>query len=113
MTELSTAGAVIPIVYVDERVDGEKGLFSAAQAAATKVGAVSVGELSGNLRAMCGRLGEMFAATRELSGEFELDEFEVILELTAKGEVRLIGSASTEVKGGVKLIFRRPGAVRS
>lgn len=38
---------------------------------------------------------------------YELQSFEVALEVTAKGEIRFIGSAASEVKGGLKLVFAR------
>ncbi|KKK05084.1 hypothetical protein LQ51_15570 [Micromonospora sp. HK10] len=105
--EPSADGAHLSVLYAEHSVDGEKGLFSAARAAALRVGAVDVAQLSANLRAVSGQLSEIFHAMRDQPGPFELDEFEVTLELTAKGEVRLIGSAGSEIRGGVKLLFRR------
>ncbi|MFY1689132.1 Pepco domain-containing protein [Plantactinospora sp. WMMB782] len=102
-------GSFIAIVYTDDRFDGEKGLFSAAKSAATKIGTVNADQLATNLEAICGRLAGVFQAARRATGGFELDSFEVMLEFTAKGEVRLIGSASTEIKGGVKVVFRPSG----
>jgi hypothetical protein len=38
---------------------------------------------------------------------FSLDSLELTVELTGKGEVRLIAAASAELKGGIKLVFAR------
>jgi hypothetical protein len=39
------------------------------------------------------------------SPRFQLESFEVTVEISAGGEIRMIGSVSTEIKGGLKLIF--------
>lgn len=102
------ANALIPIVYTDDRPDGEKGLFSAARTLSSRVGAISSGDLAANLSSVCARLAEVFQSAQRATGGFALDEFEVTLELSAGGEVRLVGSASAEFRGGIKLVFRRP-----
>jgi hypothetical protein len=103
-----SSNAPIPIVYIDDRPNGEKGLFSAAQSLSTKIGVIRSGDLAANLSSVCSHLAEVFQSAQRATGGFALDEFEVTLELTAGGEVRLIGSASTEFRGGIKLVFRRP-----
>ncbi|WP_240490761.1 hypothetical protein [Amycolatopsis vancoresmycina] len=101
------SGAGIPIVWVDPGVDGEKGLFSTARQVAGRIGELDSEELARNLSAVCSRLANAFRRAGEASEAFGLDAFEVNLDLTAKGEVRLVGSFSSEIKGGVKLVFRR------
>jgi hypothetical protein len=101
----------IPIVYIEgsERVDGEKGIFSAARQASARVGAVAADELAAHLSSVCRQLSATFNAVQRSSDAFDLDSFEVTLDIAASGEVRLIGSVSAEMRGGLKLTFtRRP-----
>jgi hypothetical protein len=100
-----TAG--IPIVYVDGPAAGEKGLFGAAGHIAVRSGVVNSDELAHNLSAICGRLADAFRQVHDTAGIFEMESVEVTLDLTAKGEVRMIASVSSEVRGGLKLVFRR------
>lgn len=99
--------AGIPVVYLDDSVDGEKGLFSAARQMPARLGVLDPDELSRNLSTVCARLAGAFRSAQEAADSFDLDAFEVTMELTAKGEVRLIGSVSSEIRGGLKLTFRR------
>jgi hypothetical protein len=101
----------IPIVYLEgsERVDGEKGIFGAARQASARVGAVAAGELAEHLASVCRQLSSTFNAVQRSADAFDLDSFEVTLDITASGQVRLIGSVSSELHGGLKLTFtRRP-----
>ena len=97
----------IPILYLDDPVDGEKGLFGPARQASGRLGVLDSDELARSLSMMCARLTGAFRSAQQAAGAFDLDAFEVTLDLTAKGEVRLIGSVSSEIHGGVKLTFRR------
>ncbi|MEV6911887.1 hypothetical protein [Amycolatopsis sp. NPDC051071] len=103
----ASSGAGIPIIWTDPAVDGEKGLFSTARQVAGRIGELDSEELARNLSAVCSRLANAFRQAAAASDAFELDAFEVNLDLSAKGEVRLVGSVSSEIKGGVKLVFRR------
>jgi len=97
----------IPVIYVGDPVDGEKGLFSAARELPARLGMLNPDKFGQNLAAVCGRLAASFRTVGELTESFEVESFEVSLDLTAKGEVRLIGSASSEIRGGIKITFRR------
>ncbi|HEX6684256.1 MAG TPA: hypothetical protein VF062_15740 [Candidatus Limnocylindrales bacterium] len=99
----------LPVITIDEEpVAGEKGLFSAAQRASGHVGALDPNVVAGNLTSLCEQLSDMVdAAAAAASGAFELDCFEVSLDISARGEVRLIGSVSSEIRGGMTLTFRR------
>ncbi len=99
-------GSVIPIIYSDEAA-GEKGIFSGSKGMPARIGQVDSDELGQNLSTICTRLAEAFRKTQEATGAFDLDEFEVTLDLSAKGEVRVIASVSSEIRGGLKLVFRR------
>jgi hypothetical protein len=106
MAEPLTSG--IPIIYIDDETpNGEKGLFSSQTQLADRLGWVDSGDLTQNLSSMCTRLSSAFRKAQQSAGEFELDEFEVTLDLTATGEVRLVASVRAEIRGGLKLTFRR------
>jgi hypothetical protein len=98
---------LIPIVYVDPGDTDAKGLFSPAKSAAGKIGAVDSSQLADNLSAVCAKLSHVFRAAQSATEGFELQSFEVAVEITAGAEVRLVGSVSAQVQGGVKLIFER------
>ena len=99
----------LPVIYLEAPADGEKGIFGTARAAAAHVGDLPVEALIANLSAVCAKLSAVFGAAEHAADAFDLDCFEVTLDLTASGEVRLIGSVSTQVHGGLKLTFRRRG----
>lgn len=90
MTAHREAG--IPVVYIDDPVDGEKGIFGAVRQLPARLGVLDSDELAHNLSVVCARLAAAFRSAQEAAGAFDLEEFEVTLDLTAKGEVRLIGS---------------------
>lgn len=96
----------IPIIYSDDTA-GQKGLFSGDKSLQAKIGQIDADELGRNLSAICSRLAEAFRKAQEATGPFGLDEFEVALDLSARGEVRVVASVSTEIHGGLKLVFRR------
>ncbi len=101
----------LQLITVDDlSVDGEKGLFSAVKTASARVAALDPGVLAGNLSALCDQLSQVVDATIRTTGAYELESFEVSLDVSAAGEVRLVGSVSSEVKGGLKLVFRRRSA---
>jgi hypothetical protein len=104
-----TPDPVITLRYVDdEQTEGEKGLFGASRQAVTRTTTVTAGVLSANLSAFCEQMAglvESAAMPPDKSSRFELESFEVTVEVSAGGEIRMIGSVSTEIKGGLKLIF--------
>lgn len=97
----------IPVLYVEDPADGQKGLFGAAGHLGTRSAVLDSDELARNLSAICERLAGAFRQVHDAAGAYELECVEVTLDLTAKGEVRLIASVSSEIKGGMKLVFRR------
>jgi hypothetical protein len=104
-----TQEPVITLRYADdEQADGEKGLFGASRQAVMRTTEVTTGALSVNLSAFCDQMAglvEAAAVSPRKSPRFELESFEVTVEVSAGGEIRMIGSVSTEIKGGLKLIF--------
>jgi hypothetical protein len=102
-----TESSLIPIVYTDPGSAGEKGILSPVRSMSSKIGAVDPAQLADHLSGLCARLAEVFRVAQRATEGFELDSFEVAVEITAAGEVRLIGSVSTEIRGGAKLVFRR------
>jgi hypothetical protein len=87
-------------------IEGEKGIFQSSGQilAASKV---SASKLASNVSELCRYVGLVFANASTAANELELECLEVQLEITASGEVRLIGALSTELKGGLTLTFRR------
>jgi hypothetical protein len=110
MTEQTQKQLGVQIIYqetVAPRDDAAKGLFANETQIATRVASLDVSQFSANLEAFCNQIGSAFASVPTVVDSFELNSFELTLDVTAKGEVRFIGSVGTEVKGGLKIVFRR------
>ena len=107
MTEQSIGDPPIPIIYADSGDTGEKGLLSPVKTASSKIGAVDTEQLADNLSAPCRKFVNVFRAAQHASDGYEVDSFEVAVDVAARGEVRLVASASGELYGGVKPVFRR------
>lgn len=88
-------------------VVGEKSLFATERLVARQVASLDLSQFSVNLQAFCEEIGSAFDKISAVVDKFELDSFELTLDVTAKGEVRFIGSAGTEIKGGLKVVFQR------
>lgn len=97
----------IEVVYADRGDDGAKTLGAAR--IMPRVGEVDTDRLSASLRRLCAQTNELFDDVDRAGGDFELSSFELTVEITGSGEVRLIGAVSVEVSGGISLTFtRRP-----
>jgi hypothetical protein len=90
-----------------EHQPGEKGIFDASRRLADKVGTVSSDVLARNLQAFCEEIGEAFAGVSTVVKNYQLDSVEITVQVSASGEVRLVGGASTQLTGGLKLVFSR------
>jgi hypothetical protein len=98
----------ISIIYDDpDDLDGAKGLRSAFDRAVRKVGDLDVSTFKDRFGALCSHLVEAVNAVEVTTKDYGLESFEVTVDVTAKGEVRLVGSVGTEVKGGIKLVFKK------
>src|SRR5215210_359152 len=105
-SEVSASG--ITVVSSDfELRPGEKGIFDASRRLADKVGTVSSDVLAKNLQSFCEEIGEAFDGVSTAVRNYRLDSVEITVQVSATGEVRLIGGASAQLTGGLKLIFSR------
>lgn len=102
----------ICIVYNEvEMHDGSKGLGSMAGQIVRKVESLNTEELANNLASFCKSIGRVFDGVTTAVRDYELRSFELNVEVSAKGEIRFIGSAASEMKGGLKLVFTRQQGV--
>jgi hypothetical protein len=100
----------ILVLYQEEETqpgDGSKGIFSNVRQKVMKVAPLNVDEFANNLQDLCNQMGDALARITPATGGYQLESFELAVEVTAKGEVKFIGSVGTDLKGGVKLVFRR------
>lgn len=96
------------VIYFEEESDeGVKGPLGAVRKRIQKIGILDFETFGINLRDFCGRVNLMLQNLGESVSDYNLSSFEISVDVTAKGEVRFIGSAGTDVKGGLKLIFQR------
>jgi hypothetical protein len=85
---------------------GEKSLFDQAARGLAPIRA-NTSEITQSLTAFCQAFAAGIEGAADALAKYELDKVEMNVELNAKGGVRLIASASAELKGGIKLIFKR------
>ncbi|HKQ03740.1 MAG TPA: hypothetical protein VJ464_01310 [Blastocatellia bacterium] len=98
----------ISIIYDElETVSGSKGLGDVTGRIVKKIGTLDTATLASNLTAFCKQIGTTFEGVTTAIRDYELHGFELAIEVTAKGEIRFIGSATSELKGGLKLIFTK------
>ncbi len=98
----------VPIVTVEYGAEeGEKSFLSRTRTAVTRVTRISSDTLAQNVATLCQYVGGVFDQASTASDTLELTGLEVHVQITAKGEVQLVGALSTEVNGGMKLIFQR------
>jgi len=84
----------------------ERGLGDALKKSAIK--AVDVSALKDNMERFFNQLREILATGKDKIGEFEIDEVEVSAQITAGGEVCLMGSGvKIGAGGGVKFVLKR------
>ncbi len=98
----------IPIVYEElEVIEGGKGLGAAVERLVRRTATLDVPRLASNLESICRQLGAAFQGVTTAVKDYEVQQFEVTVDVSAQGEIRLVGGVSTEFRGGLKLVFRR------
>lgn len=98
----------INIIYDEwETYDGAKGIWNSSKNLIRKAQKLNEKEFMNNLNNFCNVIGRVFQSVTTSAENYELDKFELTIDISAKGEIRLVGSASSELKGGIKLIFAR------
>src|SRR5689334_7074725 len=98
------------LIYESEELqtgDGSKGIFSNVKERVRRIAPLNLDQFSDHLRAMWSKMGEVLDRINPATGAYDLESFELGIDVTATGEVRLVGSVGTELKGGIKLVFRR------
>lgn len=107
---VSHADAELPVLTMDwSSVDGEKAVFGRTKDAVARLSSVGVAELSANMARLCQQVGAVFAQAAAATDTLELKSVEVTVEVSAGGELRLVGAVSSQIKGGLKLVFTKPG----
>ena len=98
----------ISIIYDEiEQQEGAKGIWNSANQIIRKIGIVDIKKLTENLNDFCQQIGKVFQGVTTSVEDYELQSFELSVDITAKGEVRFIGSLSSELKGGLKIVFTK------
>lgn len=98
---------LIQVIVENDELRPGKGLLESAASLSRKVITLDTDQLAKNIAILCGSVDEMLKGIRDSLTEYKLDTLEISVDVTAKGELRLIGSAGAEAKGGLKLVFRR------
>lgn len=95
----------IEIVAVETTSEGSKGLFDLEEG--RRIVRTKAEDFSESLRKFCAAFSAGLGDFEDAAAKLTLETIEVSVELTVKGEVRLIAAASSETKGSVKLVFSR------
>jgi hypothetical protein len=114
MSDPAVLAPSISLVYSEyETAEGSKA-FGAIRRVVTRIGELDVVALRRNLDQLTDSIDELLQTRSQKLTTFNLSSLEITVDITAKGEVRLIGAVSGEVKGGLKLVFsRREAAIGS
>jgi hypothetical protein len=102
----------LEIIYDElETSHGQKGVAESVGRMVRKIGILDTDQLAKNLAELHQQMDNMLQRVGHAASNYELKSFEVVADFTAKGGIRLIGSASGEFRGGIKLTFsRKPDA---
>jgi hypothetical protein len=101
-------GQYISIITLQQdTAEGEKGIFTRPREAIVHVSSLATATLADNVAELCRHIGAVFRSASTAVSELELESLQVQIEISAKGEVRLVGAASAELTGGITLIFSR------
>jgi hypothetical protein len=107
--EENSTDQLFVLTSIEEETGGkpvERGLRDALKKSAIK--AVSVSALKENMDRFFNQLREILDTGKDKIGEFEIDEVEVSAQITAGGEVCLLGSGvKVETEGGLKFVLKR------
>ena len=97
----------IPIVVAGENRDGAKGFGDRARDTMLREVMVDTSRLQESLTDLQAQVAQLVTADHVPDGPLRLDGVDVQVEITASGEVRLIGALTAEVKGAITLHFNR------
>lgn len=95
----------IQVVYTEVEADSDAKFFGNRER--IRVGVLDSGKLAASLTALCRQMDVVFSQVESSAGQFEMSSFTLSVEFTAGGQIRLVGSLSTEIKGGATLTFMR------
>ena len=107
MQPSATSASGITVVSSEfEHRPGEKGFFDARRMV-DRVGTVSSDVLAKNLQSFCEEIDKAFDGVETALRNYQLDSVEITVQVSATGEVRMVGGASAQLTGGLKLTFSR------
>lgn len=107
MTENTTSNS-LQIIYCEQDIhDGAKAFGSGLKNLVNKTGVLDTSHFKTQIAQFCDQISNTLNDLHPSNSDFKVDSFEVTVDITAKGEVRLVGSIGTELKGGVKIVFKR------
>ncbi len=95
------------IIFDRNAVDGEKGIRSAVARVAASVVSIDPELLAANLSSFVRSIGNAFDRAAATTKSLSLDTLELTVEIGGKGQIRLVGGIESEIKGGVKLTFKK------
>jgi hypothetical protein len=99
--------AELSIVVTDDTdSEGGKGFFSNAENLLKKVEKVTPEKLQESMSNFVQTISKIFKEIQPIAAGTTLDKIEISVEMTAKGEIRLIASGGMETKGAIKLTFK-------
>lgn len=106
MTDKPKDVSIEILVGADSDKQGEKSIFDTAARVLAPI-RTNTSHVTQSLSVFCEAFAAGIEGATNAMTKYELQTVELKVELNTKGEVRLIASASAELKGGIKLVFHR------
>lgn len=85
-----------------------RGVLGDARTKVSNLTIVAADKLADHMKSFSSQFGQALSSISDIGGNFHLDEVKVSLEITAEGQVAIMGSGiSTGGTAGVELTFKR------
>ena len=110
VVDVTDESRISVITFQQDDAEGEKGVFTRPREVLVHVSSLATATLADNVSELCRHIGAVFRSASTAASELELQSLQVQIEISATGEVRLVGAASAELTGGITLIFTRKEA---
>lgn len=101
---------IIEYISAIDDAPGGKSLFAGDPPRRFNLSSIDASTLGEQAEAFCSAIASAFSRAATVMAGYQLEGFDVSVELTAEGGLRMIASATSSVTGGLTLSFRKTDA---